>query len=434
MQGRAGRGIPNLYRGFESWTDVVPPPFKVRVIGAETTFALLSRERDTNGAELQAARTRIAELEAELGRVSGRDALISSLMTLPAFRAQLELDVERAQRYGRPLTIAIVDIDRFRYLNMKRGYATGDKILHAVGELLASRTRALDLTCRAGADEFVMLLSETPLGEAQIVLERILVGLEEVEAGDQKGVSASVGIAGLRQGQSADSLLAQSAVALEAARAEGGGRVYISDGSEGEPGQAAPTVGTNVEVVAALAQALEERDQYTGEHSESVVDLTERVAQALAMDDDEIKDVRTAALLHDIGKVGIPDEILHKNGPLDAREWEVMRQHPVIGERIMRAIPGMGAIARVVRHEHERWDGGGYPDGLAGDAIPLAARIILACDAYHAMVSDRPYRKAMSHHDAMAELTTNAGSQFDPEVVQALVGYLVGRRQAGLAV
>jgi putative nucleotidyltransferase with HDIG domain len=277
-----------------------------------------------------------------------------------------------------------------------------------------------------------MLLSETPLGGAQIVLERILVALEEVEVGDQRGVSASVGIAGLRHGHSADSLLAQAAMALEGARLEGGGRVQISDGSEGEPGQVAATVGANVEVVAALAQALEERDQYTGEHSESVVDLTAKVAEALGLDEDDIKDVRTAALLHDIGKVGIPDEILHKNGPLDAREWEIMRQHPVIGERIMRAIPGMGPIARVVRHEHERWDGGGYPDGLAGDAIPLPARIILACDAYHAMVSDRPYRKAMSHHDAMAELTSNAGSQFDPEVAQALVGYLVGRRQAGL--
>ena len=267
---------------------------------------MLSRERDQHGAELQAARRRIAELEAQLGRVSGRDALVSSLMTLPAFRAQLELDVERAQRYGRPLTVAILDIDRFRYLNMKRGYAVGDKVLHAVGELLADRTRALDLTCRAGADEFVMLLSETPLGEAQIVLERILVALEEVEVGDQRGLSASVGIAGLRHGQSADSLLAQAAMALEGARLEGGGRIQISDGSEGEPGQVAATVGTNVEVVAALAQALEERDQYTGEHSESVVDLTERVAEAMGLDEDEIKDVRTAALLHDIGKVGDP--------------------------------------------------------------------------------------------------------------------------------
>ena len=394
---------------------------------------MLSRDRDSSGSELQAARTRIAELEAQLGRVSGRDSLISSLMTLPAFRAQLELDVERAQRYGRPLTVAILDIDRFRYLNMKRGYATGDKVLSAVGEVLAGRTRALDLTCRAGADEFVMLLSETPLGEAQIVLERILVALEEVEAGDHRGVSASVGIAGLRHGQSADSLLGQAAMALEVARVEGGGRIQLADGTEGEPGQVASTIGSNVEVVAALAQALEERDQYTGEHSESVVDLTERVAQAMGLDEDQVKDVRTAALLHDIGKVGIPDEILHKNGPLDEREWEIMRQHPVIGERIMRAIPGMGSIARVVRHEHERWDGGGYPDGLVGDAIPLPSRIILACDAYHAMVSDRPYREAMPHHDAMAELTANAGSQFDPEVVQALVGYLVGRRQSGLA-
>ena len=99
-----------------------------------------------------------------------------------------------------------------------------------------------------------------------------------------------------------------------------------------------------------------------------------------------------------------------------------MRQHPVIGERILRAIPGMGAIARIVRHEHERWDGGGYPDGLAGEEIPIEARIILACDAYHAMTSDRPYRKAMSHREAMAELTTNAGTQFDPQVVEALVG------------
>src|SRR5688572_21044295 len=213
-------------------------------------FVMLARGGDSSAVELQAARNRIAELEAQLGRVSGRDALISSLMTLPAFRAQLELDVERAQRYGRPLTVAILDIDRFRYLNMKRGYAVGDKVLAAVGELLAARTRSLDLTCRAGADEFVMLLSETPLAEAQTVLERVLVALEEVEVGDARGVSASAGIAGLRHGQSADSLLAQAAIALDGARLEGGGRIQVSDGSEGEPGQVAAPVGTNVEVVA----------------------------------------------------------------------------------------------------------------------------------------------------------------------------------------
>jgi two-component system cell cycle response regulator len=144
-----------------------------------------------------------------------------------------------------------------------------------------------------------------------------------------------------------------------------------------------------------------------------------------------VRQVRMGALLHDIGKVGIPDDVLHKQGPLDEREWELMRQHPVIGERILRMIPGLGQIARIVRHEHERWDGGGYPDGLAGTAVPVGSRIILACDAYHAMTSDRPYRQAMSHADAIGELTGNAGTQFDPEVVQALVGYLYGRRQSG---
>jgi HD-GYP domain-containing protein (c-di-GMP phosphodiesterase class II) len=156
------------------------------------------------------------------------------------------------------------------------------------------------------------------------------------------------------------------------------------------------------------------------------------VGESLALDAEEISRVRTAALLHDVGKVGVPDEILHKPGPLSQREWEIMRQHPIVGERILRAIPGMGAVARIVRHEHERWDGGGYPDGLAEDEIPIGSRIILACDAYHAMTSDRPYRRAMPHSAALTELSRNAGTQFDQEVVQALVGYLFGRRQAGL--
>ncbi|MDX6643944.1 MAG: hypothetical protein QOD76_1906, partial [Solirubrobacteraceae bacterium] len=135
---------------------------------------------------------------------------------------------------------------------------------------------------------------------------------------------------------------------------------------------------------------------------------------------------------HDVGKVGIPDEVLQKTGPLDENQWAMMREHPLIGERILRVIPGMGGVARIVRHEHERWDGKGYPDKLVGEEIPIGSRIILGCDAYHAMTTDRPYRKAMSHAEAVDQLLDGAGSQFDPDVTEALIGYLYGARQAGV--
>ena len=391
-----------------------------------------SRDRDNLAAELAAARARIAELETEVTRLGSRDPVAVDLLTLRAFRAQLELDIQRAHRYERPLAIAVIDIDRFRHLNLEHGYPTGDLLLAAVGRLIATVTRAHDLACRIGNDEFAILFAETEHLGALDAVGRVLVSLEDLDAGGVRGHSASAGIAVLEKRQTPEGLLGAAGSALEQARAAGGGQAAVFSSSDGvaDPDE---LTGVRGDVIAALASTLGERDRYTGDHSESVVDLTERVAEGLALDPERIGRVRTAALLHDIGKVGVPDEILHKPGPLDDHEWEVMRQHPVIGERIIRAIPGMGGIARAVRHEHERWDGGGYPDGLVGEEIPIEARIILACDAYHAMTSDRPYRKAMPHRDAMAELTANAGKQFDPQVVESLVGYLYGRRQSGLA-
>ena len=381
--------------------------------------------------QLVAARQRIGRLEGELARLSQRDSLVPSLLSLAAFRTQLQLDVARAHRYKRPLTVALLDIDRFRHLNLEHGYAAGDAVLVAVAGVISEQTRVHDLACRMGGDEFGLLLPETAAAAARRPIERILVELEDLEAGGIRGISASVGIAGLEIGEKPEPVLAAARSALEQARA-GGGRQAVVFGGASENGDAVLQRGHG-EVIAALASALLERDPYTGEHSETVVDLTARVGEALALGSEEISRLRTAALLHDIGKVGVPDEILHKPAPLTEPEWEVMRQHPAIGERILRAIPGLGDVARIVRHEHERWDGDGYPDRLSGAEIPIGSRIILACDAYHAMTSDRPYRKAMTHAEAMAELTDNAGTQFDPEVVQTLVGYLFGRRQAGLA-
>ena len=185
--------------------------------------------------------------------------------------------------------------------------------------------------------------------------------------------------------------------------------------------------------VQALAAAIEARDNYTHAHSEQVVALATDVARLLGLSPAEVEAVRHGALLHDVGKLAIPNEILHKPGPLTDAEWIVMAEHPVIGERILLRTPQLSHLAPIVRHEHERWDGGGYPEGLAGTAIPVGSRIILACDAFNAMITTRPYREAMSDADATAELRDKAGTQFDPQVVEALLETLGAVSEAASA-
>jgi PAS domain S-box-containing protein len=173
--------------------------------------------------------------------------------------------------------------------------------------------------------------------------------------------------------------------------------------------------------VRTLLAALQARDFYTSSHSRQVVELASAVARRLGLDQGTTRDVEQVALLHDIGKVGIPDAILQKQGPLDAQEWQLMRQHPVVGEHIIAGTPGLARLAPAIRAEHERWDGDGYPDGLAGRQIPIASRITLACDALNAMTSDRPYRTAMTPDRAAGELQSCAGTQFDPQIIEALL-------------
>jgi response regulator RpfG family c-di-GMP phosphodiesterase len=174
----------------------------------------------------------------------------------------------------------------------------------------------------------------------------------------------------------------------------------------------------------ALLAALAARDNYTGDHSASVVGLAVGCARRLRLRAAKVAEVEQVALLHDIGKVGIPDAILHKPGRLTKAEWEVMREHPKIGSRLVASIEALSHLAPAVRAEHERWDGKGYPDGLVGNEIPVVSRIVFACDAYHAMTSDRPYRKAMSSAQARAQILENAGTQFWPEAARALVAAL----------
>ncbi|MGI9080886.1 MAG: diguanylate cyclase, partial [Thermoleophilaceae bacterium] len=189
--------------------------------------------------------------------------------------------------------------------------------------------------------------------------------------------------------------------------------------------------GASRSAVAALAAAIDARDNYTHSHSEQVSGLACEVARRLGLSPAEVERVRDGAILHDVGKVASPNEILFKPGPLNGAEWQIMREHSVIGERILLQTPELVPIAPLVRHEHERWDGGGYPDGLAGTEIPIGSRIIFACDAYNAMITPRPYREPMSHESALIELQAGSGTQFDPDVAEALVAVLSERSVAG---
>jgi hypothetical protein len=180
----------------------------------------------------------------------------------------------------------------------------------------------------------------------------------------------------------------------------------------------------------ALILALDAHDAPTSAHSVAVVGLARSVATAMALSTDEVTEVAQVALLHDVGKVGVPETILHKPGELDNDEISRMRQHPVIGERIVGSMRDLGHLAPAVRAAHERWDGGGYPDGLRREAIPIASRIVFACDAYDAMTTDRSYRAAVTEIEARDELVEHADTQFDPEVVESLIGVLTGAPRA----
>jgi diguanylate cyclase (GGDEF)-like protein len=388
-------------------------------------------ENEALRAQIESLRARIAELESE--HASAR--LLDSVTGLPgarAFRGRLAEELERARRYQRTLSLAIVSIDDFGALELRHGFKAGDELLVAAARRLSSTVRLHDLLGRTGQAEFGLLLPDTDAEEARPGLERLLVELEVVGEGTIRAAGASMGIAQAGRGTSAEGLLASARTACGYAQQLGGGRAVLSAEHEAA-GEGTADAAPQQDAIEALAVALLERDRYTGEHSEAVIAMSGAVARNLGCSTIEIDRVKSAALLHDIGKVAIPDEILHKPGPLTDDEWKLMKEHPVIGERILRVLPGLGTVARIVRHEHERWDGGGYPDGLKRDEIPLGSRIIIAADTYHAITSDRPYRAAAPHASAVAELSRCSGTQFDPDVTAALIGHLYGQRQAGMA-
>jgi diguanylate cyclase (GGDEF)-like protein len=355
-------------------------------------------------------------------RAARTDAL-TGLLNHGAMQVRIREEIARARRDDTPLACVIIDLDDFKAVNDSRGHHAGDELLRHVARLLSREVRPYDVVARYGGDEFVLLLPGSDEDAATHAAERVR---------DALGTGCSIGVAAWNAELEAGGLLDQADRALLLAKRTGKNRVAVANPDVERELALLQAQRGSPAAVQALAAAIEERDNYTHEHSEQVVHLARGVAMLLGRPADDVERIAHAALLHDVGKLATPNDILRKDGPLTGEEWEVMAEHPVVGERILLRTPELVPIAPLVRHEHEHWDGSGYPDGLAGLRIPLGSRIILACDAYNAMITSRPYRDAMEHEAALDELRRGAGRQFDPEVVEALLD-LLGEGAAALS-
>jgi two-component system cell cycle response regulator len=299
---------------------------------------------------------------------------------------------------GGPRVLVLFDLDGFKQYNDSYGHPAGDELLARLGRNLAEAIRPYGRAYRLGGDEFCALLSIRAPGPDAIVAS---ASAALSERGEGFAIASSYGMVTLPQ-EAAD---AASAL-LMADR-----RMYAQkDGRRVSARRQSRDV---------LLRMLRERQPELHEHLRDVTELALSVGHRLGMSSEQLDELARAAELHDVGKMAIPDAILGKPGPLSEEEWSFMRRHTVIGERILDAAPALRPVAALVRSSHERYDGAGYPDGLAGEEIPLGARIVAVCDAYHAMTSHRPYRAARGHEEALEELRRCAGGQFDPSVVEA---------------
>jgi diguanylate cyclase (GGDEF)-like protein len=344
--------------------------------------------------------------------VSTREALTDPLTGLGNRRrliADLDHAVARRRQAGEVGLMVVFDLDGFKAYNDAYGHPAGDALLRRLGARLSSLVDGRGGAYRLGGDEFCVL-AECSAGEVDGLVAGAAASLGE--RGDGFLVTAAQGSV----------LIPVEAQTREEALQLADRRMYANKSRERS---SAGTQSTDV-----LLMALREREPELHQHLCGVADLALAVADHLGVGAEERDEIFRAAELHDVGKMAIPDAILAKPGPLEPGEWEFVRKHTLIGERIIAAAPALVPIARLVRSSHERWDGGGYPDGLAGEAIPLGSRIVCCCDAFDAMVSERPYSVAMRPARALEEIERGAGSQFDPRVAEAL-REVVGRHSVG---
>jgi two-component system, cell cycle response regulator len=329
--------------------------------------------------------------------VSRAEARTDSLTGLGNRRSLIE-DLTRAiDRGDRKFLFALFDLDGFKEYNDSFGHPAGDSLLQKMATNLAAAVAPDGTTYRLGGDEFCILVPFEETGAEPIAAASAALS----EQGTGFAIRSSWGaVFGTEE-------VADAGEAISLADR----RMYVQKSRRPRSPERQTR---NV-----LLRALHERSPAIGDHLQGVAPLAVALGQAAGLGHEQLDEIARASELHDIGKIGVPDGILRKRGPLNSAEWALMRNHTLIGERILSSAPAMAPVARLVRSTHERWDGAGYPDGLSGDEIPLGARVIAVCDAFVAMTQLRPWRETMSQADALEELRSCGGSQFDPELVDA---------------
>ncbi len=339
------------------------------------------------------------------------------------FHERLDQEIARGSRFGSIFSLILLDLDHFKTFNDNYGHLAGDEVLRRVGRCLESSIRSVDMAFRYGGEEFAVILPGTRLNDALKAAERIRNTIEAKASPATIPVTASLGVATWPiDGMTKQDIIGRADIALYQAKQSGRNRAVLSSevvkGQTTLIGMELETKERAVSIIYALAATVDAKDHYTYGHSKKVSQYAVTVSEALGLTPQKVATIRAAGLLHDIGKIAVPDSILNKAGPLTDEEWEPIKAHPELGMEILKHVIDLVNCLPAILHHHEHFDGSGYPGALKGEEIPVEARILAIADAYDAITSIRPYHNQLTPQEALDELKRCAGTQFDPELVK----------------